>query len=385
MYNAFVEFVISLYPNQGFIPLHEPRFIGNEKKYLNECIDSTFVSSVGKYVDQFEDALADKLGADYAVATVNGTAALHMCLLLVGVEQNDEVITQPLTFIATCNAIAYCNAHPVFVDVDLDTMGMSPESLRNFLSNNAKLDEGVCYNKTTGRRIKACIPMHTFGHPCRIDEIRAVCDEYGIKVIEDAAESLGSTYQGKHLGNFGHVAAMSFNGNKIVTSGGGGAIITNDEKLAKKAKHLTTTAKLKHPWKFEHDCIAYNYRMPNVNAALLCAQLENLDMFLSNKRQVAESYQSFFKDCQWACFIPELEDARSNYWLNAILLSNPNERDAFLKMTNDAGIMTRPVWTLMNELPMFNDALCAEIPNALKLEKSIVNIPSSVRMVNIEY
>ncbi|GGF94446.1 MULTISPECIES: LegC family aminotransferase [Cysteiniphilum] len=380
MYNAFIEFVKSLYPNQGFIPLHEPRFIGNEKNYLNDCIDSTFVSSVGKYVDQFEDALADKLGADYAVATVNGTAALHMCLLLVGVEQNDEVITQPLTFIATCNAIAYCSAHPVFVDVDLDTMGMSPESLRKFLECNAKLDKGVCYNKTTGRRITACIPMHTFGHPCRIDEIRAICDKYGIKVIEDAAESLGSTYKGKHLGNFGHIAAMSFNGNKIVTSGGGGAIITNDERLARKAKHLTTTAKLKHPWKFEHDCIGYNYRMPNLNAALLCAQLENLDMFLSSKRQVAESYQSFFKDCQWARFIPELEDARSNYWLNAILLSNPNERDSFLKMTNDAGVMTRPVWKLMNDLPMFNHALGAEIPNALKLEKSIVNIPSSVRL-----
>jgi perosamine synthetase len=381
MYKDFISFVKALYPNQDFIPLHEPRFVGNEKKYLNECIDSTFVSSVGKFVDQFEVMLADKLGVKYVVAAVNGTAALHICLLLSGVVQDDEVITQPLTFIATCNAIAYCKAHPVFVDVDLDTMGMSPQALRDFLVRNAKLEGGVCYSKITGRVIRACVPMHTFGHPCRIDEIRQICDEYCIKVIEDAAESLGSTYKEKHLGNFGHIAAMSFNGNKIVTSGGGGAIITNDEELARKAKHLTTTAKLKHSWKFEHDCVGYNYRMPNLNAALLCAQLENLDRFLENKRQVAESYRSFFKESDWANFIVAPKYAASNYWLNAILLHNPGERDDFLKTTNDAGVMTRPVWTLMNQLSMYGEACCGRIENAVQLEKSIVNVPSSVRMI----
>ncbi|WP_395947044.1 LegC family aminotransferase [Caedibacter taeniospiralis] len=381
MYKAFIEFVKSLYPKQDFIPLHEPRFIGNEKKYLNECIDSTFVSSVGKFVDQFEEMLADKLGAKYAVASVNGTAALHISLLLSGVEQDDEVITQPLTFIATCNAIAYCKAHPVFVDVDLDTMGMSAQAVRSFLVANASLEGDVCYNKLTGGRIRACIPMHTFGHPCRIDEIRQICDKYHIKVIEDVAESLGSTYKGKHLGNFGHIAAMSFNGNKIVTSGGGGAIITNDEALAKKAKHLTTTAKLKHPWKFEHDCVGYNYRMPNLNAALLCAQLENLDRFLANKREVAKSYQSFFNGRDWAGFVTEPKGAASNYWLNAILLNNVEARDEFLKITNAAGVMTRPVWTLMNQLSMYANAFHGSIENAVKLEKAIVNIPSSVRVI----
>lgn len=384
MYKAFIEFVKSLYPKQDFIPLHEPRFIGNEKKYLNECIDSTFVSSVGKFVDQFEEILADKLGAKYAVASVNGTAALHISLLLSGVEQDDEVITQPLTFIATCNAIAYCKAHPVFVDVDLDTMGMSAQALGSFLVVNAMLEGDVCYNKLTGRRIRACIPMHTFGHPCRIDEIRQICDKYHIKVIEDVAESLGSTYKGKHLGNFGHIAAMSFNGNKIVTSGGGGAIITNDEALAKKAKHLTTTAKLKHPWKFEHDCVGYNYRMPNLNAALLCAQLENLDRFLANKREVAKSYQSFFHGRDWAGFVTEPKGAASNYWLNAILLNNVEARDEFLKITNAAGVMTRPVWTLMNQLSMYANAFHDNIENAVKLETAIVNIPSSVRIINVE-
>jgi perosamine synthetase len=381
MYKDFIGFVKTLYPNQDFIPLHEPRFIGNEKKYLNECIDSTFVSSVGKFVDQFEEILADKLGAKYAVASVNGTAALHICLLLSDVAKDDEVITQPLTFIATCNAIAYCGAHPVFVDVDIDTMGMSPQALRNFLVINARQESGVCYNKRTGRVIRACVPMHTFGHPCRIDEIRQICDEYCIKVIEDAAESLGSTYKDKHLGNFGHIAAISFNGNKIVTSGGGGAIITNDEAMARKAKHLTTTAKLKHPWKFEHDCVGYNYRMPNLNAALLCAQLEKLDIFLANKREVAERYKAFFAECGWAAFVPEPKDAKSNYWLNAILLHDLHQRDNFLTMTNDAGVMTRPVWTLMNELSMYDDALCGDIDNAIKLEKAIVNVPSSVRMI----
>jgi perosamine synthetase len=275
--------------------LHEPRFIGNEKKYLTECIDSTFVSSVGKFVNEFEEKIANYTGAKYAIATSNGTSALHISLQLANVEQNDEVITQALTFVATCNAVSYCGAQPIFVDVDKDTMGLSPSALKEFLENNTSVKNELCVNNTTGRVIKACIPMHTFGHPSRIDEIKDICDRNHIFLIEDAAESVGSFYKDKHTGNFGQVGVMSFNGNKIITAGGGGCIVTNDKTLAKKAKHLTTTAKVPHKWDFYHDMVGYNYRMPNLNAALLVAQLENLDNFVHSKRKLASIYEEFFK------------------------------------------------------------------------------------------
>ena len=280
MFEKTVQFIQGIYDTKDFLPLHEPVFFGNEKKYLNECIDSTFVSSVGKFVDQFEQMVAEYTGAKYAVATVNGTAALHIALKLVGTDENCEVITQPLTFIATCNAISYCNAKPIFVDVDRDTMGLSPESLKTFLENETIQKDGACYNKKTGKKIIAVVPMHTFGHPCRIDEIAAICDEHNITLIEDAAESLGSYYKDRHTGTFGKIAAFSFNGNKTITTGGGGMIITDDEVLAKHAKHLTTTAKIPHPYEYIHDEIGYNYRLPNLNAALGCAQMETLDAIL---------------------------------------------------------------------------------------------------------
>lgn len=365
-------------PNPKFIPLHEPRFNGNEKKYLNDCIDSTFVSSVGKYVDTFEEMFAKKVGSSYAVATVNGTAALHVALLLADVQKDDEVITQPLTFIATCNAISYIEAKPIFVDVDLDTMGLSPKSLLKFLEKNCEIKNATCRNKTTNKIIKACVPMHTFGHPCKIDEIKEICDKWHIKLVEDSAESLGSHYKGKHTGTFGKIGVFSFNGNKIITSGGGGVIVTDDEALAKRAKHLTTTAKVPHPFEYVHDEIGYNYRMPNLNAALLVAQLEQLDTFLKNKRELALKYEEFFKNTD-ITYISEPKNSSSNYWLNAILLGDKKQRDDFLEFTNQNGVMTRPIWKLMNELDMFKDAQCTSLENARYLEQRVVNIPSSVR------
>jgi len=379
MYEKIVTFIQDTFATKNFIPLHEPRFIGNEKKYLNECIDSTFVSSVGAYVDRFEKEFALHVGSKYAIATVNGTAALHVSLVLMGVGKEDEVITQPLTFIATCNAITYCGAKPVFVDVDKETLGLSPEALRTFLDENAQIKENQCINKTTGKVIKACVPMHSFGHPCRIDEIKALCDTWHIALIEDAAESLGSYYKGKHTGTFGKVGAFSFNGNKIITSGGGGVIVTDDEALAKRAKHMTTTAKVPHKWEFVHDEVGFNYRLPNLNAALLVAQLEQVNYFLENKRALAKIYEDFFKD--WGVkFIKEPKDSKANYWLNAIMLENKKQRDFFLEYTNSHGIMTRPIWTLMNKLEMFKACQCGDLSNALYLEERIVNIPSSVRI-----
>lgn len=374
-----VKFIQNLYKTEAFIPLHEPRFIGNEKKYLNECIDSTFVSSVGKFVDQFEAEFARMVGAKYAVATVNGTAALHISLILAGVEREDEVITQPLTFIATANAISYIGAKPIFLDVNLDTMGLSPKALRDFLEKHCVVTDGKCLNRSTGKRVKACVPMHTFGHPCRIDEIKAICDEWHIALVEDAAESLGSYYKEKHTGTFGCVGAFSFNGNKIITSGGGGVIVTDDEALAKRAKHITTTAKVPHKWEYVHDEIGYNYRLPNLNAALLCAQLEQLESFLENKRMLAAEYKQFFTS-QNIRFVEEPADARSNYWLNAILLEDAGERDAFLEYTNGNAVMTRPIWALMNKLEMFKECQCGNLENSLFLEERVVNIPSSVRL-----
>jgi len=374
-----VEFIQDIYATKEFIPLHEPRFIGNEKKYLNDCIDSTFVSSVGKYVDRLEKEFAKKVDSKYAIATVNGTAALHISLILADVKKDDEVITQPLTFVATCNAISYIGANPVFVDVDLGTMGLSPESLKNFLENNCEIIENMCVNKTTGKTIKACVPMHTFGHPCKIDEIKYICDKWHIVLVEDAAESLGSYYKDKHTGTFGKVGAFSFNGNKIITSGGGGVIVTNDETLAKKAKYLTTTAKVPHKYEYVHDQIGYNYRLPNINAALLVAQLENLGAFLNSKRELAHRYKEFFAN-EKIEFIEEPNNSKSNYWLQALLFQDKQQRDDFLEFTNENGVMTRPIWKLMNELEMFKNSQCSELNNAKYLEARVVNIPSSVRV-----
>jgi perosamine synthetase len=377
MFEDVIEFIQETYRTKDFIPLHEPKFVGNEKKYLNECIDSTFVSSVGKFVDEFEEKIANYTGAKYAIATSNGTSALHISLLLAGVENGDEVITQPLTFVATCNAISYCGADPIFVDVDRDTMGLSPVALQEFLDSNTTISNNKCLNNSTGKVIKACVPMHTFGNPCRVDEIKAICDEYHICLIEDAAESLGSLYKGKHTGTYGEMGVMSFNGNKIITAGGGGCIITDNETLAKQAKHLTTTAKVSHKWAFNHDQVGYNYRMPNLNAALLVAQLEQLDSFLNSKRKLAIQYKEFFVN-KGVGFVTGIEGAKSNYWLNALMLDNLEQRDLFLEIANAAGVMTRPTWTLMSKLPMFKDCQKGNLSNAEWLEDRAVNIPSSV-------
>ncbi len=378
MYKKLVDFIQELYQTKEFLPLHEPRFIGNEKKYVNETIDSTFVSSVGKYVTQFEEMVAEFSGAKYAVATSNGTSALHIGLKIVGVDKNCEVITQPLTFIATANAISYCNAKPIFVDVDRDTLGLSPSKLKEFLEEFAVMDEnGNCLNKSTNKIIKACVPMHTFGHPCKIDEIVEICDSYNIAVIEDAAESLGSYYKGKHTGVFGRVGIFSFNGNKIITTGGGGMLVTDDEELAKKAKHITTTAKIPHPYEYIHDEIGYNYRLTNLAAALGVAQMENLQLFVDKQRNLAQKYNDFFEDTHLE-FIKEPKNSKSNYWLNAVILKDKEERDAFLKYTNDNGVMTRCIWRLMNKLDMFKDAQTGNLNNAEWLEDRVINISSSV-------
>jgi perosamine synthetase len=458
-FQEIVDFIRELYGEPtNFIPLHAPVFSGNEKKYLEECIDSTFVSSVGKFVDEFEIKMAEYTGAKKAVVCVNGTNALHLALMLVGVERDTEVITQPLTFIATANAISYCGAHPVFLDVDMDTMGLSPTSLRIWLETSTELTiltkqsnfepngeatflrgaiatkQPVLINKKTGRRISACVPMHTFGHPCRIDEIVEICNEYNIPVVEDAAESLGSFYspreisfnnseselqntnisrgKGKHTGTFGKIGVLSFNGNKIITTGGGGMLLFDDEQLAKKAKHLTTQAKVPHPWEFIHDEIGYNFRMPNINAALGLAQLEQLLYLLESKRKVANTYKEFFNNFDFTSndtarsarrpatmqplppqpfnpstnilfnpstihYIPEPPHSHSNYWLNCILMPSRKERDAFLKYSNENGVMTRPAWELMNRLSMFINAQCGVLSNSEWIANRLVNIPSS--------
>lgn len=377
MFEEIIACIKQINPGRSFIPLHEPVFTGNEKKYLNECIDSGYVSSVGAYVTAFEEAIATYTGAKRAIVVVNGTQALHLACIVAGVSREDEVITQPLTFIATANAIAYTGAACVFVDVDKDTMGMSPESLKGFLAANAVIKDGKCFNKTTNRQIKACIPMHTFGHPLRIDEIAAICAEYHIVLIEDAAESIGSAYKGKSTGRFGLMGTLSFNGNKIITSGGGGAIITDDAKIADLAKHLSTQAKIPHAWEYAHDQIGYNYRMPNINAALALAQLENLDTFIDKKRTLASVYKNIFEEKK-VTFVSEPEHAFSNYWLHAIILKDRIERDAFLTYSNANGVMTRPIWNLINKAPMFAQCQCTNLDNAQWLEDRVVNIPSSV-------
>ena len=329
-YKDVVSFIHDLYGTDEMVPLHVPTFRGNEKKYLNECIDSTFVSSVGKFVDKFEEMITDYTGTTKAVVCVNGTNALHMALMLVGVERDDEVITQALTFIATCNAISYIGAHPVFIDVDKDTMGLSPIALESWLLENTEIKGDSCFNKRTGRRIKACVPMHTFGHPVHLDELVEVCKRYHIDIVEDAAESLGSFYKGKHTGTYGKIGVISFNGNKTITTGGGGMLLFRDEELGKVAKHITTQAKVPHRWEFVHDQIGYNYRMPNINAALGCAQLEQINDILENKRETAELYKVFFKDKEAITFFCEPNNCKSNYWLNAVLLNNKEQQSLFL-------------------------------------------------------
>ncbi len=376
---AVINFIKNIYRNKKFIPLHEPRFLGNEKTYVNECIETTFVSTVGKFVSAFEEKIAKYTGSKFAIATNNGTSALHVSLILAGLDRDSEVITQPLTFVATCNAISYCNANPIFIDVDRDTMGLSPSSLRIFLEKNTTIKNNQCINNKTKKVIKVCLPMHTYGHPCRIEEIKKICEEYHIFLIEDAAESIGSLYKNKHTGTFGQLGTMSFNGNKIITAGGGGCIITDNEVLANKAKHLTTTAKVYHEWEFNHDILGFNYRMPNLNAALLVAQLEKINDFIKNKRSLADKYKAFFESVNYN-FFKEPEDSKSNYWLNCLILKDKIQRDQFLQETNANGIMTRPTWTLMNKLPMYREAECYDLKNSEWLEDRIVNIPSSVTL-----
>ena len=379
-FKLITDFVHDLYANRDFVPLSVPLFAGNEKKYLEECIDTTFVSSVGPFVDRFEKEIAAYTGAARAVVCVSGTNALHMSLLLSGVERDDEVLTQALTFIATCNAISYIGAHPVFLDVDRETLGLSPSAVRAWLENNAQLREDGCYNRRTGRRVKACVPMHTFGHPVRIKELVTICEKWHIQVVEDAAESIGSLYEGQHTGTFAPIGALSFNGNKTITTGGGGMLLFQDAAVGEHAKHLTTQAKIPHRWEFRHDEVGYNYRMPNINAALGCAQLENLDRYIESKRGIAAAYARFFQDMPGVQFFTEPKGCRSNYWLNAIILEDRAARDEFLEFSNDHGVMTRPVWELMNRLPMFEHCENDGLANSIWLADRIVNIPSSPKL-----
>lgn len=378
--SGIVEIIRNTVPQKGFLPLHEPLFRGNENKYVKECIDTGWVSSVGRYVDLFEEKLAEYTGVKRAVAVVNGTSALHVCLILSGVKANDEVLVPALTFIATANAVSYCGAVPHFVDSAYNTLGIDPRALDKYLAGIAELKADVCRNKVTGRRIAAVVPMHVFGHPVDMDAMQAVCDKYKLTLIEDAAESIGSFYKGLHTGSFGRMAAMSFNGNKTITTGGGGAVLTNDEELGRLAKHLTTQAKIPHRWEFGHDMIGYNYRMPNINAALGCAQLEQLPEFVARKRALAEKYARALADVQGISFFREPEFARSNYWLNAVLLDEKyaDERDTLLAALNDVGIMSRPIWNLMYTMPMFRDCPRMDCKVAEDIGRRLINIPSSV-------
>ncbi|HMV25289.1 MAG TPA: LegC family aminotransferase [bacterium] len=381
-FDEVVDFIRSWYDTDQPIPLHAPVFHGNERKYVLETIDSTFVSSVGEYVTKFESMVADYTGATEAVATSNGTVALQIALLVSGVRHGEEVITQPLTFVATSNAIAHVGAIPIYVDCSLSTMGLSPDSLNEFLETNAINIKGESYNRKTGRRLAACIPMHTFGHVVEIENIRVICDRFNIPLIEDAAESLGSYCGDTHTGLIGDVGVLSFNGNKTITTGGGGMIITKNKQFALRAKHLTTTAKRPHQWEFFHDEVGYNFRLPNLNAALGCAQMERLPDLLRDKRELAYAYRDFFKDTK-VRFFEEREGTTSNYWLNSIILSDRAERDEFLSFTNKKNIATRPIWTLMNKLPMYQKCQTTPLPNAEWFEDRVVNIPSSPRVKNV--
>jgi len=377
-HQRIVGFIKDIY-KKDVVPLHAPVFVGREKEYLAECIDSTFVSYVGKFVTQFEESIQRFTGAKYAIATVNGTSALHIALALAKVKAGDEVLVPALTFIGSVNPIAYLGASPFFVDCDRETLGMSPEKLEDFFTNETVDQDGARINKKSGKKISACVVVHIFGHAAKVDQLKAICDKFNVELVEDAAESLGSFYKGKHTGTFAKLGILSFNGNKIVTTGGGGMIITDDEELAKQARHITTTAKLPHKWEFMHDRVGYNYRMPNINAAVGVAQMECLGQFLKSKRDLAKIYRDFFakNDVE---FFTEKEDRISNYWLNVIFLKDKAERDAFLEVANNNGVMTRPAWTLMNKLPMFADGGHTNLDNSEWIEARAVNIPSSVRL-----
>lgn len=376
-FRGLVTFIRDQYRSKDFIPLHAPVFHGREQEYVRETIASTFVSSVGAFVNRFEDDIASYTKSPKAVATVNGTAALHAALILAGVREGDLVVTQALTFVATCNAIAYCGAQPVFVDVDRHTLGLSPKALGSWLEENARLDsDGVCRTKREQRVVRACVPMHTFGHPCDLDGLSALCAQWGLALVEDAAESLGSLHHDRHAGTIGLLGTLSFNGNKIITTGGGGMILAGTE-LGARAKHLTTTARQPHPVAFVHDEVGFNYRLPNINAALGCAQLEQLEQFVDAKRALADRYRAYLKDSGLA-FVTEPEGCRSNYWLNAVVCADEKERDALLGATAAAGVMTRPVWQPMHLLPMFKECPRGDLTMTTWLSVRIVNLPSSV-------
>ncbi|EOJ2724927.1 aminotransferase LegC [Campylobacter coli] len=381
MFKKEISFIKSLF-NKENIALHEPCFIGNEKKYLLECIDSGFVSSVGEFVTRFEEALKEKTKARFVIATNTGTAALHIALLANGIDENCEVITQSISFVATANAIAYTGAKPVFLDIDENTLSLSPKALEHFLENQTYQKDNLNYNKTTHKLIKACVIMHTFGLSAHIKAIKELCEKYHILLIEDAAEALGSTYENKALGTFGKCGILSFNGNKIITGGCGGAILSDDENLAKLARHLSTTAKIPHPYEYDHDRIAYNYRLCNINAAILLAGLENLELFLENKRELAKIYKDFFKNHDKCKFIDEKSNERSNFWLNTLLFKDENLRNIFLEECLKNNIFVRPVWKSLPSLKAFQNCQSNELINTKKLEKRLINLPSSVRIAN---
>lgn len=374
--NSIVEFVRDVYKTDEFIPLHAPTFQGNEKAYVLDTLESTFVSSVGKFVDDFERKMEAYTGTARAVATVNGTAALSAALYLAGVKRNDLVITQALTFVATCNALYHLGAEPVFIDVSRVSLGLCPVAMENWLSEHAELTEQGCVHKKTRQNIRAVVPMHTFGHPVELDELIAVCLKWHIILVEDAAESLGSFYKGKHTGTLGDYGALSFNGNKIITTGGGGMVLCKTPEHGVRAKHVTTTAKVPHPYEFYHDEPGFNYRMPNLNAALGCGQMEMLDLFLKQKRVLAERYEAFFAGSEFS-FVKEPEYAQSNYWLNALICENLDSRDALLTQMNEAKVMARPIWKLMHRLPMFEHAMRDDLKNSEQIEARLVNLPSS--------
>ena len=375
--HSIIEFIKNKFNNQEFVPLHSPLFVGNEKKYINDSIDSTYVSSVGAYVDKFEEMVKAFTGSKYAIATVNGTSALHISLILSGVKKNDLVLTQPFTFISTCNAISYIGAEPYFLDIDSNTLGLSASNLQKFLEEDTIQIIDEIFEKKSKRRISACVPMHTFGHPCEIEKIVKVCKLYGIKVIEDSAESFGSKYKDKQTGTYGLFGIFSFNGNKIITSGGGGIIITNDDVLGPLAKHMTTQAKISHKWEFKHDAIAYNYRMPNINAAIACAQFEQIELYIEKKRELSKSYEVFFENSS-PHFFKEPKNSISNYWLNSLVFNNLIDRDIFLNFSNKNGVMTRPSWEMINKLEIYKHCRTGDLTNANYYSDRIVNIPSSV-------
>lgn len=376
MTKAVIKFIRDIYKTDRIIQLHEPTFNGNEKAYVDEAIESTFVSSVGKFVDEFENKLETYTGSPKGVATVNGTAALHAAMYIVGVKSRDYVITQALNFVATCNVLHHMGAEPIFIDVSKKSLGLCPYALEAFLDENAVLREDGCYLKQNLRKISAVVPMHTFGHPAELDELVGVCEKWNIPLIEDAAESLGSFYKGRHTGTIGQMGVLSFNGNKIITTGGGGMVLCSSLMQGKKTKHVTTTAKVQHPYEFFHDEPGFNYRLPNLNAALGCAQMEALEHYVSQKRSLAKLYQGFFEGSEYR-FIVEPDYAKSNYWLNAIICPDTNSRDVLLENTIKAGVMTRPIWQLMNRLPMFKDAIRGDLKVSEWVEKHLVNLPSS--------